>query len=61
MELLKQISTEQWILLGLAIFHVAEVIVRLTPTEKDDSILNKIKSVLDAVIPNIKKGGGEFK
>jgi hypothetical protein len=37
---------------------VAEVVVNLTPSEKDNSILLKIKNVLSAVIPNRKTGGG---
>ncbi len=48
----------------LAVFAVAEVVVRLTPSEKDNSILNKVVSVstylLDFLIPNRKKGGGGF-
>lgn len=60
MDLIKNISTEQWALLVLGVFHVAEFIVRLTPTEKDDSILNTIKSFVDTWIPNLKKGGGKF-
>lgn len=44
----------------LAIVGVAEMIVRLTPTEKDDGFVQRvgsvIKFVLDALrIPNIKK------
>ena len=40
----------------LAILGIAEIIVRLTPTEKDNSILNKIMWVVNKLIPNkIKK------
>lgn len=49
----------------LAVFALAEVAVRLTPSEKDNSILNKVVSVstylLDFLIPNRKKGGGRLK
>lgn len=47
------------ILFGLV--AVAEIVVRLTPTEKDDSILKKIVNVLFIIFPNRKKGGGLFK
>ncbi|HOW26158.1 MAG TPA: hypothetical protein PK711_10870 [Bacteroidales bacterium] len=39
----------------------AEIIVRLTPTKKDDSILNFIVTIIDALFPNRKKDGGKFK
>lgn len=61
MELLSKISWEQISLIIIAIFHIAEVIVRLTPTEKDNSILNTIKSVFDKIIPNLSKKGEDFK
>lgn len=44
----------------LALFALAEVIVRLTPTEKDNSILSFLKRLVDWLIPNISKGGGKF-
>lgn len=37
---------------------VAEIIVNLTPSEEDNSILLKIKNALSAIIPNLKSGGG---
>jgi hypothetical protein len=46
----------EWKEILLAILAIAEIIVRLTPTEKDNSILNKIMWVVNKVIPNkIKK------
>ena len=39
----------------------AEIIVRLTPTQKDNSILNFIMILVDAIFPNRKKDGGLFK
>lgn len=39
------------IVIGL-IIPVAEVIVRLTPSEKDNSIVNKIKRFYDVWFPN---------
>jgi|TARA_R100000322_G_C5288531_1_gene151810 hypothetical protein len=46
----------KWTEILLAILGIAEIIVRLTPTEKDNSILNKIMWVVNKLIPNkIKK------
>jgi|TARA_Y100000401_G_C8312173_1_gene220398 hypothetical protein len=46
----------EWTEILIAILGIAEIIVRLTPTEKDNSILNKIMWVVDKLIPNkIKK------
>tara|TARA_R100001163_G_scaffold27062_1_gene21981 strand:+ start:394 stop:537 length:144 start_codon:yes stop_codon:yes gene_type:complete len=46
----------EWTEILLAILGIAEIIVRLTPTEKDNSILNKIMWVVNKLIPNkIKK------
>ena len=38
---------------------VGEAIVSITPSEKDNSILLKIKRVINLSIPNLKKGGGK--
>ena len=46
----------EWTEILIAILGIAEIIVRLPPTEKDNSILNKIMWVVDKLIPNkIKK------
>ena len=51
--------------LALAVFALLEVVVRLTPSEKDNSIVNKIVTfgsyILDFIIPNRKKGGGRLR
>jgi len=44
------------ILAGL--IAVAEIVVNLTPSEKDNSVLLKIKNLISAVFPNFKSGGG---
>lgn len=48
----------------LAIFALAEAAVRLTPSEKDNSIVNKIvllgTYLLDFIIPNRSKNGKRF-
>jgi len=46
----------EWTQILVAVLGIAEIIVRLTPTEKDNSILNKIMWVVNKLIPNkIKK------
>ena len=47
------------LLIGLLGFF--DVVARLTPTTKDNSIVNFLTSVINAIIPNFKKGGGLFK
>ena len=53
------IKQNPYVALGIGI-AVAEVITRLTPTEKDDAFVQRlgagIKKVLDAIkLPNVKK------
>ena len=54
-----------WKTLILAFFAVMEAVVRLTPSEKDNSIVTKIvtigTSLLNFILPNRRKGGGRFK
>jgi hypothetical protein len=54
-----------WKELILAIFAILEVGVRLTPSEKDNSIVNKIVMfgtyILDFIIPNRNKAGDKFR
>ena len=47
---------ENWGVILLALIPIAQVIVRLTPTEKDNNILDLILKF----VPNFKKGGGTF-
>jgi replication-associated recombination protein RarA len=42
----------------VGLIAVAEIVVNLTPSEKDNSVLLKIKNALSAIIPNFRKGGG---
>lgn len=48
----------------LALFALIEVVLRLTPSENDNSVFNKVVSfatyILDFVIPNRRKEGGKF-
>lgn len=52
---------ENWIALIGGLIALAEVVVKLTPTEKDNSILKKIIDILFFFIPNLKSGGGTHK
>lgn len=47
------IATILWALIALI-----EVVVRLTPSEKDNSILSYITQVLSKIVPNRRVGGG---
>jgi hypothetical protein len=47
-----------WQEIALALVAVFEIVVRLTPTDKDNTILAKIIWVLNKVIPNNKSKGG---
>lgn len=53
-----EILKENYLVLIPAILGLLEVIVRLTPTEKDNSVLEWIKKLLNIFIPNNKKDGG---
>ena len=52
---------EHWLALLLGLIGFAEVITRLTPTQRDDTILEWIKQIIGVVFPNRKSGGGTFK
>ena len=49
---------DNWVTLLFALLGFVEVVVRLTPTKKDDSILNFILKIINAIFPNRKKEGG---
>ncbi len=51
---------ENWLALLLGVLAFAEVITRLTPTTRDDTILEWIKQIIGVVFPNRKSGGGTF-
>ncbi len=52
-------NLQDLIALLLAFIALLEIVFRLTPSEKDNTILQKIKNFLDLIIPNFKKGGGK--
>lgn len=51
---------KNWGVLSLSLLTFLEVVVRLTPTEKDNSIFRILNTIISALIPNLKKGGGTF-
>ena len=50
-----------WVALLMGLLGSFDLIARLTPTEKDNSIVNFLFSLFSSLIPNLKKGGGSFK
>jgi hypothetical protein len=46
------------LLFGLLAFY--ELVARLTPTEKDNTFVKILSTILNAVVPNFKKCGGIF-
>jgi len=53
--------SDNWGALLLGILGFIDLVARLTPTEKDNSIINFLMTLFNAIIPNFKKGGGSFK
>jgi len=47
-----------WVVLLFGLLGFIEIIVRLTPTKKDDSVFNFIKKLIDFLIPNFSKLDG---
>lgn len=54
-----QFIAANWEWLVPALFILLEAVVRITPTEKDNSLLEKVKELFDFILPNLKKGGGK--
>ena len=53
--------SDNWGALLMGILGFIDLVARLTPTEKDNSIVNFLMTLFNAIIPNFKKGGGSFK
>ena len=53
--------TDNWGVLLLGLLGFFDLVARLTPTEKDNSIVNFLLTVFNAIIPNFRKGGGSFR
>ena len=52
--------TNNWGALLMGLLGFADLVIRLTPSVKDNSIFNFLSSIINAIIPNLKKGGGSF-
>ena len=52
--------SDNWGILTLSLLAFFDVVARLTPTTKDNSIVNLLTTIINAIIPNFKKGGGVF-
>jgi hypothetical protein len=53
--------SDNWGALVMVILGFVDLVARLTPSEKDNSIVNFLMTLFNAIIPNFKKGGGSFK
>ena len=53
--------SDNWGALLMGLLGFIDLIARLTPSEKDNSIVNFLMTLLNSIIPNLKKGGGSFK
>ena len=60
-ETAKNFLTDNWGVLLLGLLGFFDLVARLTPTEKDNSIVNFLLTVFNAIIPNFRKGGGSFR
>lgn len=48
-----------WLELLIGLMALLKIVTNLTPTEKDNKVFSWIDSILNTIIPNYKKGGGE--
>lgn len=51
---------KNWGILSLSFLSFLEVVTRLTPSEKDNTVLKFLSNILNAIIPNLRKGGGRL-
>lgn len=51
---------KNWDHLVIGLLGFFDLVARLTPTTRDNSIVNLLTRVINAIIPNFKKGGGTF-
>ena len=50
---------ENWAALALAVIVLADTIVSLTPSTRDDQVLGYIKAIFNALTKSDKKKGGD--
>lgn len=60
MTLIIEFIKQNWVTILFALLAFAEVITRLTPTEKDNTVLAIVKRIINLFIPNRKRKGGFF-
>ena len=51
---------DNWGRLVIGLLGFFDLVARLTPTTRDNSIVNFLTAVINAIIPNFKKGDGTF-
>ena len=44
----------------MGVYIIAEVVVALTPTKRDDAVFDIIRGILKKYIPRFRRGGGKF-
>lgn len=54
------IFAENWGVLLMGLLGFYDLVARLTPTNKDNSVVSFLTKLFDVIIPNFKKGGGVF-
>ncbi len=55
---LSAFASDNWGIIIISLLVITEAIVRITPSEKDNSLLLYYKSILNYIIPNRRKEGG---
>lgn len=60
MEAILEFLKGNWFALLMGVLALAEIVTRLTPTEKDNTILGWIRAIIGIVFPNKKSVGGAF-
>lgn len=58
---LSKFFRDHWVALLLGFLGFIEVVIRLTPSEKDNTLFTLFRRLLDAFLPNRKAGGGVFR
>lgn len=52
MEMLSSLTMQDWLLMATGLVTVASIVVKLTPSESDDKIVNGILKVLKTISLN---------
>ena len=54
-----EIIQEHWPEIVIGVLAFAKIVVNLTPSEKDNAVFGWLDKLVNAIIPNLKKGGGK--